>query len=359
MVETTVYRLVQESLANVRRFADAKRARVDLRIDGERIRLTISDAGRGFDPQAVDSGEMGLRGLRERAGVVGGEVRVESAPDHGTTITALLPLLDPIDSAQIARDRAAADLLLSQTRLQQILDNTTAVIFVKDWESRYELINRRHEELFHLSRQDFIGKTDHAFLPPEVADQMQANDRRVVDEGKAITFEESVPSDGRVREYVTVKFPIPGAAGKPPSVCGIATDITEQKQQLRHTEEMRERFQMFINLSPNLAWIKDAEGKYVFANRRMLEIFNKREDEIVGLTDAEILPAGWAEAVRQHDLEVLATGGTHKFQEECPIGDGPPLVWEVWKFRLQASDGTYLVGGKALDATLKANRPMV
>jgi hypothetical protein len=50
----------------------------------------------------------------------------------------------------------------------------------------------------------------------------------VLAEAQPITLEESVPSNGEVREYVVAKFPIPGEAGGPPSLCGIATDITDQ-----------------------------------------------------------------------------------------------------------------------------------
>ena len=49
--------------------------------------------------------------------------------------------------------------------------------------------------------------------------------------------------------------------------------------------------------------------------------------------------------------EVLAEGGTHEFREFCPIGSGPPLPWQSCKFRLQADDGSYLVGGIAIDVS--------
>jgi signal transduction histidine kinase len=88
-IETTVYRVVQESLTNAGRHAGAER--IDVRVlqrDGE-LRILIRDDGRGFDPTAPGSG-FGLTGMRERAALVGG--RLEIASDTtGTTVCAVIP----------------------------------------------------------------------------------------------------------------------------------------------------------------------------------------------------------------------------------------------------------------------------
>jgi len=350
MVETTIFRIVQESLTNVRLHAEADRARVQLKQEHDRLLLTIADEGRGFDTAKGVQGH-GLHGLKARATAVGGTLKIESQPDLGTTIAASLPLLDPVDSATKERDRAAAALQVSRARIQQILDRTTAVIFIKDHEGRYELINHQHERLFHHARGDIIGKTDFDIFPADVARKLRENDLRVLTGGESITVEEAVPSDTEVRDYVVVKFAIPGETDGPPSICGIATDITEQKRQLQALEETRNRFQAFMDNSPLLAWIKDSDGRYVFANRRMLEVFGQTLEGIVGRTDFEVLPQGWAGPVREHDLDVLRRGGTHHYQEVCPVASGPPLTWHACKFRLQADDGSFLVGGLAVDVS--------
>ena len=70
-----------------------------------------------------------------------------------------------------------------------------------------------------------------------------------------------------------------------------------------------------------------------------------------GKTDMDIFPQQWAQPVHEHDLEVLANGGTHRYREYCPIGDGEPIPWDACKFRLQGIDGGYLIGGVALDVS--------
>lgn len=119
---------------------------------------------------------------------------------------------------------------LSEERLQQILDCTTACIYVKDTESRYQLINRRFEELFHISREEIPGKTDYDVFPKEAADAFRVNDRQVLASGGEVEFEERVPHDEEMHTYISLKFPLFDSAGRPTAVCGISTDITERKK---------------------------------------------------------------------------------------------------------------------------------
>jgi signal transduction histidine kinase len=87
-----VYRLVQEALTNVAKYAQARRVRVALQRDGDRARLRVEDDGRGFDPQRLPPGAHGLAGMRFRMQSCGGELRLHSAPDAGTVVEATLPL---------------------------------------------------------------------------------------------------------------------------------------------------------------------------------------------------------------------------------------------------------------------------
>lgn len=93
-VETTTYRLIQEALTNIARYAGVDEALVRLRADGAQLRLQIQDAGRGFEVAAVLAAgqRVGLAGMKERAALLGGWLRIESATGMGTQITAALPL---------------------------------------------------------------------------------------------------------------------------------------------------------------------------------------------------------------------------------------------------------------------------
>jgi PAS domain S-box-containing protein len=128
------------------------------------------------------------------------------------------------------RDAAQRELRSSEHRLQAILDSTTAVVYAKDTQGRYVVINRQFEDLFHVSRQQMMGKTDLDVFPKEAAEAFRANDRKVLEAGYPIEFEETVPHDDGIHTYISIKFPLYDAAGIPYASCGISTDITQRRR---------------------------------------------------------------------------------------------------------------------------------
>ena len=87
-----VYRVVQEALTNVAKYAQASEVQVLLRRAGDRALVRVQDDGRGFDPQQVREGSHGLLGMRFRVRSCGGDLVLRSAPGQGTTIEATLPV---------------------------------------------------------------------------------------------------------------------------------------------------------------------------------------------------------------------------------------------------------------------------
>jgi two-component system, NarL family, sensor histidine kinase UhpB len=93
--ELATYRIVQEALSNVLRHAQATRAAVRVAREADRLVVTVDDDGRGFDPQRImstEGGGLGLFGMNERAGYLGGRVQVTSTPGTGTRVRAEIPL---------------------------------------------------------------------------------------------------------------------------------------------------------------------------------------------------------------------------------------------------------------------------
>jgi len=118
----------------------------------------------------------------------------------------------------------------SEERIQAILDNSPALVFVKDPQGRYLMVNRQWENRFSLSRTDVIGKTIHEIFPKETADVLFANDRQVNEEQAPIEFEEVLPQEDGPHTYLSIKFPVPAFHEESNAICGMATDITDRKQ---------------------------------------------------------------------------------------------------------------------------------
>lgn len=89
--ELTVYRLVQESLTNVRKYARAREVWVSVLPENDQVRVAVQDDGQGFDPDTVPPGHHGLLGMRVRVESHGGELRIHSSPGRGTRVEAVLP----------------------------------------------------------------------------------------------------------------------------------------------------------------------------------------------------------------------------------------------------------------------------
>lgn len=92
-VSENVYRILQEAATNVAKHAGVRSFELALAVSNTEVRLTVRDHGSGFDPQAIDSGGLGLLGMRERVELLGGSFRVRSAPGSGTEIDARIPVV--------------------------------------------------------------------------------------------------------------------------------------------------------------------------------------------------------------------------------------------------------------------------
>jgi PAS domain S-box-containing protein len=114
--------------------------------------------------------------------------------------------------------------------ISSILKYTPAVVYIKNKEGRYRLVNSRFEELFAIKNEDVQGQTDHDIFPTEIADQFRHNDRQVLSEGHSHQVEERVPQLDGMHTYLSVKFPVYDETGATSGICGISTDITAVKK---------------------------------------------------------------------------------------------------------------------------------
>ncbi|MDC0678955.1 response regulator [Sorangium atrum] len=187
-----------------------------------------------------------------------------------------------LEAENAERRRAEVALRESQHLLQAIFDNSTAVIYVKDLEGRYLMINRRYEELFHVTARSIAGKTDYDLFPAECAEALRAFDRQVVAAGGPLEMEEIVPQDDGLHTYIAIKCPLFDESGRSYAVCGISTDISDRKRTEAEREMLLSREQ---------------------AARAELERTGRLKDEFLALLSHELrtpLTAilGWSQLLR-------------------------------------------------------------
>ena len=222
--------------------------------------------------------------------------------------------------------RAEESARFNEERLQAVLDNSGTVCFIKDLQGRYLMVNRLHERLFHLKREDIKGKTDYDIFPKEHADHFTAHDRKALEVGGPIDVEEVAPHDDGLHTYISVKFPMAGPDGRFYGVCGISTDITERKRAEKALRVSEEKFQKAFHSSPlALGITRLSDGKFIEANEGLASTLGFGVPEVLGRTTPELNiwwnPEDRAKyisalkrdgAVRNMEVEVRVKSGEHR-----------------------------------------------
>ncbi|MBA4018915.1 MAG: hypothetical protein C0483_17240 [Pirellula sp.] len=154
------------------------------------------------------------------------------------------------------RKQIEDQLRMRESQLSGILDNTPAVIYLKDAEGRYRLTNRTYQGLFAHLGESIIGKTDREFFPEPFAEGFLESDARVWHDNVPVYFEETAPHADGPHTYRSIKFPVRDVAGKMIALGGISTDISdlkaaqaslEQEQELlRNLIEVQEKEKQFL-----------------------------------------------------------------------------------------------------------------
>ncbi len=160
---------------------------------------------------------------------------------HGDGERPLYFLCQMVDVTE--RRRAQAERQASEDRLQAIIDNSPALIIVKDLEHRYLLVNRRWEELFGVPSEQAIGRTSADVLPATRRPDHLEIDERVSGTGEPYEAMMVIPEpDGAdERTFLMVKFALRDLDGNISAVVTIATDITERRRSAEERAELEHR----------------------------------------------------------------------------------------------------------------------
>ncbi len=155
-------------------------------------------------------------------------------PEEEELLTTILQLI----TAHLDRKHVVSDLQEADRRLQLILENTTAVMYLKDADGRYVFVNAEYERLFDVQNTEIVGRTDAEVHPEAMADAVMENDQRVLNAGEPLELEEQITVDGSERTYLSLKVPTRNNAGDIDGVFGVSTDITERKQREQQLEDL-------------------------------------------------------------------------------------------------------------------------
>ncbi len=144
------------------------------------------------------------------------------------------------------RKKAEEEIAERERQLKSILDNTPAIVYMKDLQGRYLLINKKCEEILGVKNEEIIGKKAHEIVPREVAEQFLKNDREVVEKLGPIEVEEQIPYNGSFKTVYSVQFPLRNGKEAPYGICGISTDITERKIAEKKLQDYKDQLENLV-----------------------------------------------------------------------------------------------------------------
>lgn len=135
-----------------------------------------------------------------------------------------------LEATSTVMARRSEKLRRSEAQLRAIIDHTTALVYIKDLDGRYTLVNRQMEEAFGIPARHFLGKSCRQIYRAEYAAEIEARDHEVLRSGEPRVFEEEVLHSGVIRTYLSHIVPLLDREGKPYALCGVASDITQRSQ---------------------------------------------------------------------------------------------------------------------------------
>ncbi|SCA56402.1 putative Diguanylate cyclase [Candidatus Terasakiella magnetica] len=198
----------------------------------------------------------------------------------------------------------------SQEKLNSILDNLKARVYIKDRDLKYTYANEELCQTLQKDRSSIIGKDDYDLFEPETAIGFRTTDQEVFkNQRKVSRMETSLePESKKKRYFLSVKVPLLNAEGHAHSLLGISTDITEQKRlEKRLLRNEKQLTTILDNLKAHV-YIKDVSSTYTYVNANMCEYLGKEADEIIGKTDVEIFGKKVSDRFRKSDRDVFDYG---------------------------------------------------
>jgi PAS domain S-box-containing protein len=179
------------------------------------------------------------------------------------------------------RDRVNALLYSDLDLVNAVMESVSDVIFVKDRQGRILLVNDAGARVFGLAKTALIGRRLEEIAPAAIAARVLADDREVLDRGRDISREITLPVGDRSRTYSIRKHPYTTSGGEIAGVVGVAHDITERSQAEAALREREQRLEQIITQMPYPVEVCRPDGTASMVNQAFLDMFEIPSPESV------------------------------------------------------------------------------
>ena len=237
--------------------------------------------------------------------------------------------------------------------LRTVIDEMPDVLVLKDRHGKFLLGNKAVARLYHTTPEEMVGKDDSDFgVPAEMVEFFHENVLAVIARGETeVVYEDSTDaSTGEVRHFKSIKKPFLDTQGNS-QILIIAHDITDIVNAQKQVAESEGKLRTILDNVDAYIYLKDIEGRYLFANQPIRNIWNSEEQDIVGFTDEKFFDAESALHIRENDRQVMVQGEALCKEEAVKIlGSSEPTTYKTTKLPLRTEDGEiYALCGISVD----------
>ncbi|QJT11061.1 PAS domain-containing hybrid sensor histidine kinase/response regulator [Oceanidesulfovibrio marinus] len=222
--------------------------------------------------------------------------------------------------------------------LQRVLDSIPSVIFLLDTEGRYIFVNQHYLKLFGGSRKEIIGKSPTDFFDAPIAERLLRTYREVLQAGKPLTVVESRIVDGRTQDFLITRSPVFDDDGCIMGMCGIAIEITEQKEIEKTLRETSDLLDAIMDHSSSYIVIKNTQGRFVRVNSLFAHDLGVSPQELIDKTDYDVFAPERAQFFGRIATTVLDTREPYVAETTMTVG-GEPRHLLTTSFPLRSAEG--------------------
>jgi PAS domain S-box-containing protein len=252
------------------------------------------------------------------------------------------------------RQRAEEALDENRRQLQLVIDAQPLLIGYVDKDQRWRLNNVEYENWTGLPRDELAGRHIRDGLGETAYKRIRPFVERAL-AGERLSFDTTVSYDhGGTRHVKANYIPDVGENGQVEGFFSTVMDVSELKQAEQKVRESESRFRAFVEHSPNLIYLKDDQGRYVFFNKEFEDAVGLTREDAYGKTAIECFADDRAETYTRHDQEVLDHRKAVIQEKLVAHRDGTEREQIVTKFPIFDDDGDVVgIGGINTDISYR------
>lgn len=224
---------------------------------------------------------------------------------------ALLDSIGNIVRVHLEHDELVQRLSRTNAELAALIDNTPAVVYLKDADDRYMLVNDEFERRMGKPRAEVLGRTPAEVHDETFAELIEAHDQVARERGEPVEFTETVWIDGEPTTYLSIRVPLFDDTGDLYAMYGISTDITTQT-------ELAERNKRLLDRMTDAFFALDTDWRFTYLNETAEDVLDRSAEELLGTTVWEAFPEAVDTPFETRYKEAMQTQEPVTFEEYYP-----------------------------------------